>query len=202
MVAERGWVRADHLEHLTGVAQPDSLDGWVVDPPALEAVRHSVHEAIENAGPLGYDIATFDDRQRAVLATFDDVVVDAGLARLGEAPDPLADHPVIALLETDPLAPPDPEGASGDELRALVQRGLVVQVEGRFFAASAIDLAARKVSELLRDNPDGVTVAEIRDSFDTTRKFALPLLARLDGTGVTRRRGDLRVGGPRLPTLD
>ena len=45
---------------------------------------------------------------------------------------------------------------------------------------------------LLRDQPDGVTVSEIRDAFDTTRKFALPLLARLDGTGVTRRRDDLR----------
>jgi hypothetical protein len=27
----------------------------------------------------------------------------------------------------------------------------------------------------------------------------LPLLALLDGSGVTRRRGDVRIGGPRLP---
>ena len=202
VISERGWVRADHLERLTGIVPEHSIGGWVVDPVALEEVRHSVHGAIENAGPLGFDIATFDERERAVLATFDDVVVDAGLARLGEAPDPLADHPVIAQLEADPLAPPDPEGATSDELRALVQRGLIVQVEGRFFAASAIELAAKKVAVLLRDSPDGVTVAEIRDSFDTTRKYALPLLARLDGIGVTRRRGDLRVGGPRLPEPD
>jgi selenocysteine-specific elongation factor len=48
--------------------------------------------------------------------------------------------------------------------------------------------------------PDGVTVAQVRDALGTTRKHALPLLAHLDATGVTRRRGDVRVGGPRLPT--
>ncbi|MDQ1397526.1 MAG: Elongation factor SelB, winged helix, partial [Acidimicrobiaceae bacterium] len=35
----------------------------------------------------------------------------------------------------------------------------------------------------------------------TSRKFILPLLSLLDATGVTRRRGDLRVAGPRLPSL-
>jgi selenocysteine-specific elongation factor len=45
-----------------------------------------------------------------------------------------------------------------------------------------------------------VTVATIRDSLGTTRKFLLPLLAHLDATGVTRRRGDLRVAGPRMPS--
>jgi selenocysteine-specific elongation factor len=53
----------------------------------------------------------------------------------------------------------------------------------------------------LSSKPDGVTVAEVRDAFGTTRKYMLPLLARLDGTGVTRRRGDLRIGGPRLPDI-
>jgi selenocysteine-specific elongation factor len=43
-------------------------------------------------------------------------------------------------------------------------------------------------------------VSEIREALGTSRKYALPLLAVLDGTGVLRRRGDLRVGGPRLPS--
>ena len=201
VVGERGWVRADILERLTGVEPDETLNGWVVDPAALRSMRDSVHDAIESAGPLGLDTAPLDDRERAVLSTLDDVVIDAGFARLGEAPDPLADHPVVAMLETNPLAPPDPEGYSNDELRALVQRGLIVQVDGRYFAASAVDLAAQQVAELLAEFPEGVTVSQIRDKFSTTRKFALPLLARLDSTGVTRRRGDLRLGGPRLPRV-
>ncbi|NDH22745.1 MAG: hypothetical protein EBY49_02060, partial [Actinobacteria bacterium] len=42
-------------------------------------------------------------------------------------------------------------------------------------------------------------VVEARDAWGTTRKFAIPLITRLDETGVTRRRGDLRIAGPRLP---
>jgi selenocysteine-specific elongation factor len=42
-------------------------------------------------------------------------------------------------------------------------------------------------------------VAEARERWGTSRKYALPLLARLDSTGVTRRRGDVRIAGRRLP---
>ena len=58
------------------------------------------------------------------------------------------------------------------------------------------------VARLLAAHPDGVTVAEVRDAWGTTRKFAIPLLARLDNTGVTRRRDDRRIAGPRLPDPD
>ena len=87
-----------------------------------------------------------------------------------------------------------------DHQRAeLVRRGALVQEGGVVFAASAIDEAARVVARLLADQPDGITVAEARDAWGTTRKFAIPLITRLDETGVTRRRGDLRIAGPRLP---
>ena len=63
-----------------------------------------------------------------------------------------------------------------------------------------MDAAARVVADLLEAAPDGVTVAEIRDGWDTTRKFAIPLVTILDNQGITRRRDDLRIAGPRLPT--
>jgi len=80
-----------------------------------------------------------------------------------------------------------------------VRRGLVVERDGFYFAPLAIEQAARRVSALLAKTPEGVTVAQVRDALGTTRKHALPLLTHLDATGVTRRRGDVRVGGPRLP---
>jgi selenocysteine-specific elongation factor len=81
----------------------------------------------------------------------------------------------------------------------MVRRGLVVERDGTYFAPDAIDEAGRIIARLLATSPDGITVAAIRDALGTTRKHVLPLLAQLDATGVTRRRGDLRIGGPRLP---
>ena len=61
------------------------------------------------------------------------------------------------------------------------------------------EAAARLAARLLAEHPGGFTVSMFREAAGNTRKHALPLLARLDGTGITRRRDDLRIGGPRLP---
>ncbi|MGH9269446.1 MAG: SelB C-terminal domain-containing protein, partial [Acidimicrobiales bacterium] len=128
----------------------------------------------------------------------------AGRARAaGAAPaaDRLAEHPYLGALAAHPFTPPAPDsaGVSRAELREMVRRGLVVERDGCWFAPSAVEGAAKVVAGLLATQPEGLTVAEIRDALGTSRKFLLPLLAQLDGTGVTRRRGDLRIGGPRLP---
>jgi selenocysteine-specific elongation factor len=67
------------------------------------------------------------------------------------------------------------------------------------FHRDAVDEAARVAARLLSITPDGFTVAGFRDATGLTRKYVLPLLGELDARGVTRRRDDLRIGGPRLP---
>lgn len=44
---------------------------------------------------------------------------------------------------------------------------------------------------------DRLTVAEFRDRFGSSRKYALPVLEYLDNLGITRREGDYRVRGAR-----
>jgi len=112
--------------------------------------------------------------------------------------DPLADHPWLALLEADPFSPPPPEGVDRGEVRELVRRGTVVEQDGVFFAASAVEKAARLVAERLATS-DGITVADARDLLGTSRKFVLPMLNHFDRNGITRRRDDLRIAGPRMP---
>ena len=202
VVAERGWVEADLLERLTGEHRPATVGRWVADPAALAVAQERVRAAVEGAGPLGFDVAGLDERDRAVLEGLDGIVVDAGRATVaGAGADPLADHPFVAALEASPFAPPPAEGVDRAELRELARRGLVVQQDGVWFAPAALATAAQLVAGLLAEHPDGVTVAQLRDAFGTTRKYMLPLLAYLDGNGVTRRRGDVRIGGPRLPPV-
>jgi selenocysteine-specific elongation factor len=107
-------------------------------------------------------------------------------------------------LQATPFSPPPPEDAGADRatVRLLARQGAVVDCDGVFFASSAVEAASRRLAGLLAAHPEGVTVAQIRDELGTSRKHALPLLAHLDATGVTRRRGDLRIGGPRLPPAD
>ncbi|HET9602154.1 MAG TPA: selenocysteine-specific translation elongation factor [Acidimicrobiales bacterium] len=202
VVAERGWVLADELEALTGQSRPPTVGPWVAAPGQIEAMIERLTARVVDAGPLGLDVATLDDRERAVLGRVPGVETTGGRARVGGVRDPLADHPYLADLEAAGMAPPPPAGIDRAELRELVRRGLVVERDGVYFAASAIEAASRAAAELLARAPEGFTVAELRDAVGITRKHALPLVNELDVRGVTRRRGDLRVAGPRLPTVE
>jgi selenocysteine-specific elongation factor len=199
VIAERGWVDVDELERLTGERRSPDIGSYAVDPATLAAAAERIEAAVDQAGPLGLDLATVDRRDRLVLERIDGVVATDGRARRAGAADPLAEHPYVRALEASPFSPPGPDGVDRDELRELVRRGLVVERDGVHFAATAIDAAARVVAGLLRDHPEGVTVGEVRDALGSTRKHTVPLVSALDAAGITRRRGDLRIAGPRLP---
>ncbi len=202
VVEERGWVDAAELERLTGERRAPTVGRWVVSEAARRATVERVKAAVEAAGPLGLDQATLREQERAVLPQVEGVAVDAGRVRPVGAVDPLADHPYVSALAASPFTPPDPPpSVTRAELHELARRGLVVTQDGCYFAPSAVEAAAVEVARLLVEHPEGVTVAQVREALGTTRKYALPLLARLDADGVTRRRGDLRIGGPRLPPV-
>ena len=199
VVRERGWVPVDELERLTGERREPDLDRWVVDPVVLHRTLEDLRNALADAGPRGLDLVGLGELARAAVVLLDGAGVEAGRLVAAGVADPLADHPFVAALAASPFVPPPPDGVDRGELRELVRRGDVVEVEGIFFASSAVDAAARLAARLLVDHPEGFTVSTFREEAGNTRKHAMPLLARLDATGMTRRRGDLRIAGPRLP---
>jgi selenocysteine-specific elongation factor len=215
VIAERGWIEASLLERLTGEHRDPVIGRWVISPAALAVAQQAVLDAVAGAGPLGLDLASLGPRPRAAVATLaGQVVVRDGRAwPAGDAGGPtgveladqltgqLAGQPWLAALRASPWAPPGADGVDRQIVRELVRRGLVIERDGVHFASEAIDAAALVVARLLGEEPEGVTVAQVRTALGNTRKHVLPLLAQLDATGVTRRRGDLRIAGPRLPGL-
>ncbi|HEX9682270.1 MAG TPA: selenocysteine-specific translation elongation factor [Acidimicrobiales bacterium] len=199
VVRERGWVRTGDLERLTGQSVAPTVDDWVVDPEAWSASVSVLEAEVDDAGPLGLDVSVLDVRARAVLGLLDGIEVDEGRARRSAASDPLANHHWLADLDAAPFAPPPPHGVDSAEVRQLVRRGIVVEESGVHFSAAAVGAASGVVAGLLISQPDGVTVAQIRDALGTTRRYVIPLVTILDRSGITRRRGDLRIAGPRLP---
>ncbi len=201
VISERKWVTADELERLTGEKRDPILGNWIALPETIEQLRLTVSELVDKAGATGLDIAQLDERQRLILPALSEINVADGRARQAALANVLDNHPIISQLQNNLFSPELPDNFHRDELRQLVQKGLVIQSEGIFFSASAIDLAATLLAKLFSSKPQGVTVAEIRDALGTTRKFALPLCAHFDRTGITRRRDDLRLPGPRLPNF-
>jgi len=208
VVAERGWVEVDELARLTGEERRANLGRWVVSANALAEAGAELRRQVAEAPGLGLPLARLNDRQRAVLGTLADLAVVDGYVRGGPGgdggPDVFADpgsHPFLQALTAAPFRPPDAGGVDRAELRALERRGLLTESQGVWFATSALEQAATVVAGLLARSPDGVSMSEIREALETTRKYALPLVAYLDANGVTRRRGDLRIAGPRLPEV-
>lgn len=199
VVTERGWVDVDELELLTGERVEPTVGRWATTPDQLAATTEVLLAQVQGAGGVGLDLSTVADHERAVLESLDEVTVEGGLARPAGAVDPFADHPLAADVLAGGFAPELPPDADRNVVRELVRRGVLVERDKVVFHAVTIDAAARVAAELLAAHPDGFTVAQFRDRTGASRKYALPLVAELDARGVTRRRDDLRIAGPRLP---
>jgi len=103
--------------------------------------------------------------------------VDAFLERL-------AQNPYLPTL--NPLPEPD-------LLNLLIEKRKVIKVsDDVIFLASAYDKMVEEIVAHIRSQGK-VTVAEVRDLFHTSRKYALALMEHLDRQKITRRIGDERV---------
>ncbi len=106
---------------------------------------------------------------------------------------------VDALLQRflqTPFAPPTIKESVteiGEELfNVLVDSGqLVIMSSEVTFRKEDFDTMVDKIKAYLREH-EKMTVADVRDLFDTSRRYALALMEHLDSSGVTLRDGDYR----------
>ena len=96
-------------------------------------------------------------------------------------------------LAQNPYAPPADLIPEPDLLNLLIEQHQVVKVgDNVVFSASAYNEMVEMVIAHLKAQGK-VTLAEVRDIFNTSRKYAQALLEHLDQENITRRVGDERV---------
>ncbi len=99
----------------------------------------------------------------------------------------------LISLEANPFAPATDNDLDDDLQAYLETQGKIVRVaDGVAFSADAYRQMVERVVAYLREQGT-VTLAQVRDMFGTSRKYAQALLEHMDAQRITRRTGDERV---------
>lgn len=104
---------------------------------------------------------------------------------------------LLRLFQRNPYSPPtaaESEAMTGsDVLAALIEQGKLVRVsDAVLFSSAAYQEMTRAIVAYLR-RENRITLAQVRDMFATSRKYAQALLEHLDDQHVTKRVGDERI---------
>lgn len=148
-------------------------------------------------------------RGRAADALLQSLAAEFSIADLGSL-IALPDHQIalsqdqqrragayLAALAAEPVSPPAPDafGVDPDLLAAMAELGQVVRIaDGVVYGVDELAQIERQVREII-DERESITLAEFRDVFGTSRKYAQAVLEYFDQQRVTRRVGDARVRG-------
>ncbi len=198
-------------------------DGWYVDPGTLHAIRQRLTQELEayhRAEPLrrgmpreqlrsrlGLERGAFDRFLEGVaegVAYSGDLVWKQGFAVQLTPPQQSAINGLLAAFARAPYQPPSVREAVaqvGEDLfRYLVERGDLVVIAPDVVLAEPVYREMFAAIAQTLDTGGSISAAELRDRFGTTRKYAIALLEFLDGQGITRREGDVRVWNKRPRT--
>ena len=153
-------------EHVRSALRLDARSFAAVVAEAVATGRLSEHGA--GLAPVGYEVTLDAEQQR---------IADAFLASLAEGRySPPTEH----------LPPPE-------LLAYLAEQGTVVDTgAGVVFHAAVFAEMRDRILVHIRDE-GSVSLAQVRDMFGTSRKYAQAFLEHLDALRLTRRVGDTRV---------
>jgi selenocysteine-specific elongation factor len=165
--------------------------------PKAEAVRRILRGRAADLAPV---YLGWLEAQKVLAVRGDQVTLPGRSAELTGEESRLASA-VLEAFDRGGLTPPSP-GEVRQQLNAkpqilegvirhLTARGQLVKLpSGLILAASAVAELRR---QLLSTSWSQFSVADFKDRFGLSRKWAIPLLEHLDSTGATRRLGDNRM---------
>ncbi|MEW5994678.1 MAG: SelB C-terminal domain-containing protein, partial [Candidatus Zixiibacteriota bacterium] len=115
---------------------------------------------------------------------------------------------VLGKLTKDPYAPPAlAQLAAGgkhyrEAVKFVIESGQAYKCGSEFlFLTDAWKEIVRFIRQKLTE-VDSLAVADLRDRFGFTRKYAIPILEETDRLKLTRREGDIRVKGERFESQE
>ncbi|MGI9647159.1 MAG: selenocysteine-specific translation elongation factor, partial [Acidimicrobiia bacterium] len=212
LLAGRGWAGANTLSaHSRGGVPSAAIQAGevVVDPAEGERLTGLAIETVETyqtdnplrpgmpkaslASTIGIDLDLL-----GVLVGMTDALVETGtdIATTGftvnlDAAQEAAWQAARTRLQAGLAVPAVGElGMTTELVYALIRAGRLVKINNDLaYLPGQVDEMVAGLGEL----GDGFTVAEFRDHFGLTRKYAVPLLEWLDREGHTARRGDMRT---------
>lgn len=104
---------------------------------------------------------------------------------------------LLGEFEKSPFAPPSFDDASnavgGEALAVLIDRGQLEKISDQVLLTPQAEMAMKDWILVAIQDHGQVTAAELRDHFNTSRKYAIAFLEYLDQKRVTKRIGDARV---------
>lgn len=114
----------------------------------------------------------------------------------------------LSALQTGGFTPPDIaalcELLGTDEksvkgiLQLLIDDGKIVGTDGKiYFHIDAVQQGIARLKQAF-SSAETLSMSDFRQLLDTTRKYALPLLNYYDNRGITLRKDELRLAGPKL----
>jgi selenocysteine-specific elongation factor len=199
-----GWLVADDLAERVAASVTASLTSFHMEQPLaegmpLDVARRTVLEAVREHGTRaepGIADAMLDH-----LAGDDVITRDATTVRLATHAVSLVEHEpeletlIAAISGEHEATPPTVKQlvASGFDpalIDAAGRSGRLIRLSQDLVVTPAV--LAHAVEVAREHAEDGMTVSELREALNTSRKYAVPLAGYLDATGVTRRQGDLR----------
>jgi selenocysteine-specific elongation factor len=199
---------------IVSLGEPTSAESIVYTTAGFEALRRKAAGALadyhrefplragmpreELRSRLAILPRTLDDALDSLGARGDVTKRGAAIALPPHAPALTAEQQraadsYLASLRAAPFSPPTEGEPPAELLDYLEARGELVHIgAGIVFAVAAYEQMVARIRERLQaDGP--LTLAEVRDMFGTSRRYAQALLEHLDARHVTRRVGDARV---------
>ena len=202
------------LETLQQTGALHHIDDAYLSDFALQSFESMIHDAVTqhhqrfpdergaNIAELSNALGLETRRLRLIATTLKDLTIDHDTIRakdhVGKASETPEGQRFIRSLEAAPFSPPSPAELEVEIriVKLLVREGIIEQHQDIYFTTAAIAEARRIIAtEVIRS--ETMTIANIRDLLGTSRKYVLPIVAALDAAGITRRRGDDRIAGPR-----